>query len=265
MAPTIAALYRYPVKGLSPEPLQRVALSPGRCLPQDRRFAVALPSTEFDPRQPQWLAKTHFVMLMRDESLARLHTRFDPASTELTVERDGAIACRGRLSEPAECLAVSEYLADFLGPNVGRPLRIVEAPGHAFADARRKPNATTDQYVSLINLRSIGALEAVLAAPVDPLRFRANVYFDGVADWSELDWLEREIMLGAARLRVVSAITRCAATEVNPSSAERDLDIVGALRSGFGHNLMGVYAEVIGGGEIAIGDALTVMPHRQPG
>ena len=66
------------------------------------------------------------------------------------------------------------------------------------------------------------ALRSTIAAPVDPLRFRANVYFDGVADWSELDWLEREIVLGAARLRVVSAITRCAATEVNPLSAERD-------------------------------------------
>ena len=77
--------------------------------------------------------------------------------------------------------------------------------------------------------------------------------------WGELDWLGREIAVGAARLRVVSAITRCAATQVNPATATRDLDIVGALQRGFGHNLMGIYAEVIEGGEIAAGDAITVQ------
>src|SRR5690348_2687680 len=41
---TISSIYRYPVKGLSPERLPRTRLSPGRCLPEDRRFAVALAS-----------------------------------------------------------------------------------------------------------------------------------------------------------------------------------------------------------------------------
>jgi len=145
-----------------------------------------------------------------------------------------------------------------LGPAVEGPLRVVEAPGHAFADARRKPNATSDKYVSLINRASIAALETVVGAPVDPLRFRANVYLDGVPASSELGWVGSEITLGAARLRVIAAITRCAATQVNPASALRDLEIVGALQRGFGHNLMGVYAEVAAGGEIGVGDQLTL-------
>src|SRR5262249_46147775 len=127
------------------------------------------------------------------------------------------------------------------------------------ADARRKPNATTDQYVSLINLASIAALEQSIGAEVAPLRFRANVYFEGAPAWSELDWLEREIAVGGARLRVVSAITRCAATQVNPATASRDLDIVRALQHGFGHNLMGVYGEVVEGGEMAVGDRIVVQ------
>jgi uncharacterized protein len=256
MTATIAALYRYPVKGLSAEPLERIALAPGKCLPEDRRFAIALPTTEFDPTQPQWLAKTHFAMLMRDEKLAELNTRFDAESGRFTVQRGGEHLLEASLTRPKGRQAIGDFFTRFLDGLVAGPLRVVEAPGHAFADARPKPNATTDQYVSLINRASIAALEQEVGTPVDPVRFRANVYFDGPPAWAELDWLGQEIRLGQARLRVVAAITRCAATEVNPATAVRDIDVVGALRSHFGHNLMGIYAEVATGGEIAISDTL---------
>jgi uncharacterized protein len=48
--------------------MDRVTLMPGECLPHDRSFAIALGSTHFDPASPEWLSKTHFIMLMRDES-----------------------------------------------------------------------------------------------------------------------------------------------------------------------------------------------------
>jgi uncharacterized protein YcbX len=95
-----------------------------------------------------------------------------------------------------------------------------------------------------------------MGVPVDPIRFRANVYFDGASAWSEHDWVDSEITVGVARLRGISPITRCAATQVNPRTAKRDLDIAGALGRSFGHINMGIYAEVVSGGEIAVGDVL---------
>jgi hypothetical protein len=257
---TIKAICRYPVKGLSAEKLERVALTPGECLPQDRRFALALGSTMFDPQHPQWLPKTRFIMLMRDEKLALLQTRFDADTGVLTIAENGRELLRGRLTEPEGCRAVAEFLANFLGPAVDGPLRVVEAPGHAFADARRRPNATTGQYVSLINLASIAALETAMGASIDPIRFRANIYFDGAPAWREHDWIGAEITLGTARLRLVSPITRCAATQVNPITAERDLDIPAALDRNFGHINMGIYAEVLSPGEIAPGNELLAPP-----
>src|SRR5437764_14074946 len=134
----IAALYRYPVKGLSPEPLDRVALTPGKCLPQDRRFALALPSTRFDPQQPKWVPKTCFAMLMRDERLAQLRTRFDAATGLLSVERGGETLLQASLTEPAGREAVGGFFTRFLAGVVAGPLRVVEAPGHAFPGARPK-------------------------------------------------------------------------------------------------------------------------------
>ena len=252
----VTAIYRYPVKGLSAEKIDRVTLLPGECLPHDRRFAIALGSTTFDPEHPEWLPKTHFVMLMRDEKLARLQTRFDVESGVLSIAEGGQVLLRATMSDPQGRGLVAEFLTNFLGDAVDGPLRVVSASGHAFADARRRPNATTDKYVSLINRASIAALEAAMGIPVDPIRFRANTYFGGASAWCEQDWIDSEINLGAARLRVISPITRCAATQVNPVTAERDLDIVTALGRTFGHTNMGVYAEVVAGGEMSVGDLL---------
>jgi uncharacterized protein len=257
MAATIAEIYRYPVKGLSAERLTRVMLTRGECLPDDRRFAVALGSTAFDPDHPVWLPKTCFVMLMRDERLARLETRLDAATGLFSIAQDGRVELEEPIAEPDGGRRIAAFLEDFLGGTGKGPFRIVAAPGHAFADARRKPVATTDKYVSLINRASIRALEAAIGAAVDPLRFRANFYFDGVPAWGELDWPGDAVAVGGTRLRVVAAITRCAATEVNPKTAERDLDTVRALERHFGHNLMGIYAEVAESGEVAVGDVVT--------
>jgi uncharacterized protein YcbX len=176
----------------------------------------------------------------------------------LTITEAGRVLLAASLSDPKGCQRVARFFEDFLGDAAARPLHIVEAPGHAFGDARPKPNATTDKYVSLINLASIRDLEARLGQAVDPMRFRANVYFDGLPAWQEQDWVKPELplLIGGARLRVIAPITRCAATEVNPDSAERDIKMVAELLRHYGHNIMGVYAEVVGPGEIAVGDTL---------
>jgi hypothetical protein len=121
-----------------------------------------------------------------------------------------------------------------------------------------------DKYVSLVNLASVSMLGKVMDVAVDPMRFRANFYLSGVDEWKERDWLGGEINLGGARLRVVSAITRCAATHVNPVTAERDLDIVGTLRRSFGDINMAIYAEVLEGGEIAERDIMHLASLNVP-
>jgi hypothetical protein len=147
MATTVTAIYRYPVKGLSAEKLNRVSLTPGECLPHDRRFAIALGSTPFDPEHPEWLSKTHFIMLMRDEKLAQLRTRFEAESGILEIAENGQVLLRARMTEPEGCRLIAEFFEGFLGNGVKGPLCVVAAPGHAFADAgasrMRRPTNTS--------------------------------------------------------------------------------------------------------------------------
>lgn len=246
---TIQAIYRYPVKGLAAEPLERVALAVGATLPADRLYAIENGPSGFDPAAPAYLPKQRFLMLMRNERLAALRTRFDLASHTLSVS-DGRRSARGDLRTAEGRAAIERFFAAYCADELDGAPRILHAPGHSFSDVARK-------VVSIINLASVAAIEDLVGAPVDPLRFRANVYVTGWPAWHEFDLLNRTIAAGTARLRVVKRIVRCAATNVDPATGLRDLAIPAALLRGLGHSDCGVYAEVIGAGEIAVGDAVT--------
>ena len=243
----IQAIYRYPVKGLSPQALARVPLRPGQTVPGDRLNAIENGPTGFDPAAPAYFPKQRFLMLMRNERLAALRTDYDEASHTLTIHWQGREAARGDLRTAEGRAAVERFLADYCADELRGPPKVLYGEGHSFSDVAKK-------VVSIINLASVAAVEAAIGAPVDPLRFRANVYVAGWPAWREFDLLGRELALGTARVKVVKRIVRCAATEVDPDTGMRDLQIPRTLQQTFGHGDCGVYAEVVAGGEIAAGD-----------
>jgi uncharacterized protein YcbX len=247
----ITGIYRYPVKGLSPESLPRVALVPGETLPADRRYAIENGPSGFDPAEPKWMSKAYFLMLQRDEWLAGLHTHFEDASHALTIRDQGREAARGNLETAAGRAAIEEFLSTRFAGRLKGPPKILSGGGHSFSDVAGK-------VVSVINLNTLQAIENLVDQPVHPLRFRANLYVRGWPAWHEFELLGQTLAAGDARLKVVKRITRCAAINVDPDSATRDLDIMQTLQRRFGHGDCGVYAEVIAGGEIAEGDAVSV-------
>ena len=250
----IAQIFRYPVKGLSPEPMNRAALSPGKTIPLDRAFALAHGSTQFDPAKPQFLAKTKFLMLARNERLAALKTRFVEDGGELVIERGGKQVARVRIGDPVGRKMLEQFFAAYLADEVRGSPKLLRARDHTFSDVPR-------HCLSLINISSLRELERVMKMPLDPLRFRANLYFDTGVPWEEFDWLDRKIRIGGeagVNLVPFSRIERCAATNVNLETAGRDVNIPLQLQRAFGHSDMGIYAEVTKGGSIAVGDDIVV-------
>lgn len=244
----LRSIYRYPVKGLSPEQMPRVHLAPGATLPADRAYAIENGPSGFDPAAPSYQPKIKFLMLMRDEKLAALRTRYDDNSRTLTIRHDGREVA-GDLGTAEGRAAIEAFFATYSADDLRGPPKVLVAPGHSFSDVAKK-------VVSIINLDSVAALEGVIGAPVDPLRFRGNLHVSGWPAWWELDQVGRELTIGDTRLKVVKRIQRCAATNVDPTTAARDMNIPKTLMQTYGHSDCGVYAEVITGGEIAAGDTL---------
>jgi uncharacterized protein len=248
---TIRAIYRYPVKGLSPQRLTATALAPGETLSGDRHYAIENGLSGFDPAMPRYLPKQRFLMLMRNERLARLDTHFDDASCVLIIRENGQEVARGDLRTPAGRASIEGFFLNFCADELRGPPKLLAARGHSFSDVARK-------VVSIINLASVGAVEGMVGHAVDPLRFRGNLYVEGWPAWREFDLLGQELAIGAqARARVVQRIARCAATNVAPGTGSRDLDVPATLLRNLGHADCGVYAEVTAGGAIAAGDPVS--------
>lgn len=246
----VASLYRYPVKGLSPEPLDAADLATDDYFPGDRLFALENGPSGFDPAAPVHQPKIKFLMLMRNGALAGLATRYDEATGVLTIMEGGREAARGDLRSPEGRREIEAFLTGFLGAEIRGPVRLLAAPdGFRFTDSK-------SGFVSLVNLASVTAIAQAQKAAVDPLRFRANLYIDGVEPWAEAGWPGRTLAIGGVRLEILKMTDRCAATGVEPGSGRRDMDLVQTLRKTFGHIDCGVYARVLHGGRIEVGAAI---------
>ena len=252
MSITLLGLRRYPVKGLSAQVLGAVDLLPGRGIPHDRRFAIAHGTTPIDHAAPKWLPKAHFLQLMSNQRLAALVAEYDEDSTALVLKRGGRPVARGELSAPTGRTVIEQFFAAYMKAELRGAPRLVDRGDEAFADAEAP-------FVSIINPASVADLERVVGRPVDAARFRGNILVDGVAPWAEFGWVGRRLRIGAAELTVEERIGRCAATNVDPDTGQRDLTVPRDLRRGFGHEDCGLYARVKLGGRIAPGDSVTVL------
>ena len=244
---TVTDIFRYPVKGLSAEPLPYVALTPGRTIPFDRAWAIENGPSGFDTDAPKHLPKICFLMLMRNERLARLATSFDEAARTLTIRQNGSVKLEAPLDTEDGRRAIEDFFRVFATDDLRGPPKVLESPGHSFSD-------TAANVLSLINLATVRAVGEAVGAEVHPLRFRGNLYVEGLPAWSEFDWVGKRLKIGEIEFTATKRIDRCAATNVNPVTATRDMAIPKTLLQAFGHADCGVYLRVETGGTLSVGD-----------
>jgi len=244
---TIKQLYRYPLKGFSPESLSSVTLEVGKAIKSDRCLAFAHQATPFNALAPQHHPKTDFLMLMKNEKLSALQSSFDAAARTLRIQAPDGAAVSGQVDSAAGQQQLEDFIAEYLGSEIpARPKLVYAQDGdYTFSDVPAR-------VISCINLATLRELEHVFGKELHPLRFRANLYFDDCTEFQELDWVGKTLQLGTATVKVVKAIERCAATNVNPDTAQRDLQIPQTLLKTFGHRNCGIYVQVIKAGEIAV-------------
>jgi len=193
-------------------------------------------------------------MLMHkpDTLLSELTPLFDESRGLLTIQQHDNVEIEASVDSPDGRRAINHYFKNILGEtdSTGTPT-FVEAPDFCFGNIEAP-------VVSLVNLASVRQLSSDTGENIDAGRFRGNILIDEATPWEERNWVGRKGRIGNVSFDVVDETIRCGATEVNPDTNERDLNIPQLLRKTYGHLFCGVYLIAKQGGTISTGDALTI-------
>src|SRR5207245_10081253 len=81
--PRVAALYRYPVKGFTPEECEMLTVLDEGSIAGDRVLGIRFADTA--AAEDAWSKKTEMVALLNTPGLARLHLRFEEEALRLRL------------------------------------------------------------------------------------------------------------------------------------------------------------------------------------
>ena len=257
--PILKKITRYPIKGLSGENIEKISLEKNQVLPGDREFAFARSHVLFDEKNPVYLRKTNFLALVQDEKLAELKTTFDNKLKRLIVKIKEETVLDEILDNETNFHKVELFFQRHLDLGEKNKPKLVQGKKnennkdlkHSFSDLPNK-------VVSIINLNTVYDLEKKINKKIDPSRFRANLLIDECEPWKEFDWIGKNLNIGETILGVFRRTQRCAATNVNPENAIRDVNIPYEIKNHFGHLDLGVYAYVKKTGIISVNDELII-------
>lgn len=242
----IARLVRHPIKSAGYETVAEALLTAGAAFPFDRVWAVAHAAARLT-EPPAWAPKLQFLRGWGSAELMAVACVSDPERGEVTLSHPRRPTERFRPDEPDDAARLIDWLRPLWPANRPEPARVIRVPGQALTDQDQP-------LISINSTASLADLSARMGMALSPHRFRGNVWVEGWAPWAELDLIGKEIVMGAARLRIEAPIGRCRATGANPETGVQDADTMGALEAGYGHTDFGVFARVIAGGRIAPGD-----------
>ncbi len=265
---TVTQLFIHPIKGLTPQGCDRALLLPGHGIKGDRAMALMFVDTGEKVASPEtlpWHSKKYFAVQNDWPGLARLNCIYHPENAELRVSigqsASPLLVAATNTSQGRAAISAffTSYLAGLKPTETARhpqysPVQLV---GTSTGETRYSDRQSG--HISIISQATVDEISRYMGAEVDIRRFRPNIVIDGVAPWSEFDWVGKELYLGESRILVSARIGRCVNIEVNPETGDRDLPLCRLLTEQFGHLQTGVVGEVISGGYIQIGDRLEIV------
>jgi uncharacterized protein YcbX len=247
MTGAVTSLWRHPVKSHGREALETVTLQPGKTVPWDRVWAVTHDNSAYTGGD--WAPCQNFMIGTRAPALAGLWAQYDEARQSVTLRHHTLGELQFRPDDAEDARRFLDWVRPLAPENRAQHNAVVKATDRGMTDS-------DFPSVSIMNMSSHRAVSQKLGRPLEIERWRGNIWFDGMAPWEEFDWIGKTVQIGDVVFEVKERIERCLHTAANPNTGLRDADTLGALQSGWDHKDFGVYAQVVQGGTIAIGDAV---------
>ncbi|UWQ91605.1 MOSC N-terminal beta barrel domain-containing protein [Rhodobacteraceae bacterium M382] len=250
MTGSVTQIWRHPIKSHGREALDQIALTAGQTMPGDRLWAVAHELSTADGSE--WVPCQNFNRGSKAPRLMAIDARLDDATGRMTLTHPDLPDLTFSPDDEADHTRFLDWAGSLIPENRAASARLMRCPRRGWTD-------TDLLSVTLCNAASHRAVERAIGHPLATQRWRGNLWFDGLAEWQEFDWIDREIQIGDAVLIPRERTERCLATTANPATGERDADTLGTLMSQWGHKDFSVRAEVLRSGTIRIGDQVKVL------
>lgn len=252
MTATLSLIRRHPIKSIGGERIAEVTLHASRPLPGDRLWALLHEGGErhasVDPAR--WLPKSCFLQGAKAAPLQAVSGGWgtpDPGR-EITLTHPDLPDLR--FDPETEGARLTDWVRPLWPENFPAPTRLVRAAS-AWADV-------SQPYVSILSRATLAVIEEETGLAIGTDRWRGNLWVDGWQPEQERGIIGRILTIGGVELRVAEPITRCPATSANTLTGRHDLDMPATLQKLFGHRDFGVYAQVVTGGTVRIGDEVVL-------
>lgn len=245
MSVTVEALWRHPIKSHGREALTHARLSAGMSFPWDRVWAVAHDAAKADGTE--WAPCVNFSIGAKLPGLMAIDAVLDEDTETVTLTHPdlGTLTLRPD-EDPDALIAWTKPLMD---PARAQSQRVLRVPGRGMTD-------TDFPSISIGNLSSHRVVEQKLGTPLSTKRWRANIWLEGLAPWEEFDLVGKTLRIGSAKIAIREPVVRCLATTTNPETGKRDADTLSVLNE---DREFCVYGEVVGSGEVRLGDTAEVI------
>jgi uncharacterized protein len=240
----LAHILRHPIKGHGREELGQVVLTAGACLPFDRHWAVAHEAAKLTGG---WVPCANFARGAKALGLMAMTSALDEEARQITLRHPDLGSLTFHPDDPADLSRFLAWVAPLAPVGRAQPAQIISV-GRGMTDS-------AFPSVAILSLTTLRDLSARMGQDLSIHRWRGNLWLDGVPLRAEEDWAGRVIRIGGVALRVEERITRCRATSADPETGLAAGDTLAALQASYGHHDFGVYATVIEGGAVAVGDA----------
>jgi uncharacterized protein len=241
---TIAHIMRYPIKSHGREALPETFLTAGACLPFDRHWAVAHDAAKLTGG---WVPCVNFARGAKAQRLMAITARLNEATREIALDHPDTGEISFCPDDPAALAAFLAWVTPLNPPDRAQPSTIVSV-GRGMTDS-------DFPSISILSTSSLHDLSSRMGQDLSIHRWRGNLWLDGAIAWEEESWVGRHLQIGQTVLQVRERITRCKATTADPNTGKINADTLGGLQANFGHTDFGVYAAVVEGGAISVGDA----------
>lgn len=222
--------------------------------------------------------RRRMVNAKRFGALLTIRPEHDVVGNRLALHFPDGSTCEGEIEtgEPAavtffgqqvQARPVAGPFSDAISDFVGHSLRLMARPEtHPAVDRGAVAGATLLGASSVKRLEEVARNRGgagpgqITGADIDHRRFRMSIEFEGFEAHAEDDWVGRGVRVGEARIRVNGHVGRCAVTTRDPENGERDLPVLGLLKS-YRDTVVseealpfGVFASVREPGRVRVGD-----------